>query len=168
LGCLSSLPTWAFIVTNLGSWLALRASRPLTLEELSACCRGCRFGLLGCGGLCWLGRGLLGLGLLGLISLLLDSADLHAAFQDCSILYADPVGYHIARQRAFAPNIQPVRALDVALHLADDHNFAGTDVGGGAAVTPNGDAVTGKINGALDSAIDVQRLGTADLAFDDQ
>ena len=33
---------------------------------------------------------------------------------------------------------------------------------------PNGDAVTGKINGALDSAIDVQRLGTADLAFDNQ
>src|SRR6266849_8384975 len=68
----------------------------VTLEELSARDRGCRFGLLGCGGLCWLGRGLLGLGLLGLISLLLDSADLHAAFQDCSILYADPVGYHIA------------------------------------------------------------------------
>jgi len=27
-------------------------------------------------------------------------------------------------------------------------------------VTPNGDAVTGKINGALDSASIVQRLGT--------
>ena len=60
----------------------------VTLEELSVCDRGCRFGLLGCGLLCWLGRGLLGVGLLGLISLLLDSADLHAAFQDCSILYA--------------------------------------------------------------------------------
>src|SRR6266478_4406379 len=81
--------------------------------ELSACDRGCRFGLRGCGGLCRLRRGLLGLGLLGLIGLLLDSADLHAACQDGSILYADPVGYHIARQRAFAANIQTVRALDV-------------------------------------------------------
>ena len=133
----------------------------MTLEELSACYRGCRFGLVGCGGLCWLRRGLLGLGLLGLINFLLDSADLHAAFQDCSILYADPVGYHIARQRALAANIQAIRTLDVTLHLADDHNFAGTDVGGDVTVTPNGDAVTGKINGALDSAIDVQRLGTA-------
>jgi len=61
----------------------------------------------------------------------------------------------LCRQRAFAADIQTVRALDVALHLADDHNIAGTDVGGDATVTPNGDAVTGKINGALDSAIDV-------------
>src|SRR5207253_1202891 len=110
--------------------------------------------------LCWLGRSLLGLSLLRLISLLFDSADLHAAFQEGSILYADPVGCHIARQRAFAADIQTVRALDVTLHLADNHNFAGTDVGGDATVTPNGDALTGKINGALDSAIDVQRLGT--------
>src|SRR2546428_3791823 len=36
----------------------------------------------------------------------------------------------LCRQRAFAADIQTVRALDVALHLADDHNFAGIDVGG--------------------------------------
>jgi hypothetical protein len=113
----------------------------VTLEELSACDCGCRFELLGCGGLCWLDRGLLGLGLLGLISLLLDSADLHAAFQDCSILYADPVGYHIARQRALAANIQAVRTLShlsyrsnhksnanehLSKHIASQMNITGT------------------------------------------
>src|SRR5712692_11416322 len=138
------------------------------LEELSACDRGCRFGLLGCGGLCGLGRSLLGLSLLRLISLLLDSADLHAAFQNGSVLNADALSDHIPGQRAFAADVQTVRALDVALHLAQDHNFASTDVGGDASVTPNSDAVTGKINGALDSAIDVQRFGAADFTFDDQ
>src|SRR5713226_5632448 len=119
------------------------------------CDRGCRFGLR--------------LRLpVRLIILVLDGPDLDAAFQHSSVLHADTLGDHIARQRALAANIQTVRALDVALHLADDHNFAGTDVGGDATVTPNSDAVAGKINGALDSAIDVQRFGAADFTFDDQ
>jgi hypothetical protein len=58
--------------------------------------------------------------------------------------------------------------LDVALHAAQDHNFAGADVGDDAAVGCNGDAVIGKIDGALDAAIDVERFGAADFAFDDQ
>ena len=98
---------------------------------------------------------------------MLDGPDLHAAFQNGSVLNADALGDHITRQRAFAADVQTVRALDVALHLAQDHNFAGTDVGGDAAVTSNGDPVIGKINGALDSAIDVERFGAADFTFDD-
>jgi len=137
------------------------------LAELGACDRGCRFGVLGCGGLCWLGRSRLGPSMLRLISLLLCSADLHAAFQKGSILYADPLGDRIARQRAFAADVQTVRALDVALHLAQDHDFAGTDIGGNAAVASNGHAAFGKIDGALDAAIDVQRFGAAHFTLDD-
>jgi hypothetical protein len=130
----------------------------------SACC--CRFGLLSCGGLC--GPGLLGLALLRPIGLLLGGADLHPVFQNGSILNADALRNHLTGQRALAPDVQAVCALDVALHLAQDYDFAATDVGGDASVVPNGDAVTGKINGALNSAIDVQRFGTADFTFDDQ
>ena len=138
------------------------------LEELGASHRGRRFGLLGCGRLYSLGRGLLGFSLLRPIGLLLDRADLHAASQKRSLLYADPMGYHISRQRAVAAEVQAVGALDVALYVANDHNFAGTDVGGDATATPNGDTLTGKINSALDSAIDEQRLGPGDFTFDDQ
>jgi hypothetical protein len=57
--------------------------------------------------------------------------------------------------------------LDIALHAAHDYNFAGADVGDDAAVGCNGDAVIGKINGALDASIDVERFGAADFALDD-
>jgi hypothetical protein len=148
-------------------WRGARQGVPLALKNRLGACDCCRrFGLLGCGGLC--GLGLPGLSLLRLLSLLLGGADLHAAFQNGSILNADALRDHITCQRALAADVQAVCALDVALHLAQDYDFAATDVGGDASVVPNGDAVTGKINGALDSAIDVQRFGTADFTFDDQ
>ena len=96
---------------------------------------------------------------------MLDCAHLHAALQNGSILNADALGDHIARQRTFAADVQTVGALDVALHLAQDHNFAGADVGGDAAVASDGDPVLGKIDGALDSPIDVERFGAADFAL---
>ena len=98
---------------------------------------------------------------------MLDRAHLHAALQNGPVLNADALGDHIARQRAFAADVQTVGALNVALHLAQDHNFAGADVGGDAAVASNGDAVFGKIDGALDSPIDIERFGSADFALDD-
>ena len=62
------------------------------------CDRGCRFGLLGCGGPCRLSRRRRGLRLpVRLIILVLDGPDLHAAFQHSSILHADTLGDHITR-----------------------------------------------------------------------
>ncbi len=62
------------------------------------CDRGCRFGLLGCGGLCRLSRRRLGLRLPVRLIIVLGGADLHAAFQNGSILNADALGDHVSRQ----------------------------------------------------------------------
>jgi hypothetical protein len=97
----------------------------------------------------------------------LDRAHLDAAFQNGSIFNADALGDHVARQRAFAADIQTVGALYVALYLAQDDHFAGADVGGDAAVASNGDPVLGKIDGALDSPIDVELFVAADFSLDD-
>ena len=89
---------------------------------------------------------------------MLDRAHLHAALQNGSVLNADALGDYVTCQSTFAADVQTVGALNVALHFAQDDNFAGADVGGDAAVTSNGDPVLGKIDGALDSPIDVERF----------
>jgi len=116
------------------------------------------------------GYGRFGLSLCMLLSLrlvVLDRTHLHAALQNGSILNADALGDHVAGQCSLASDVQTVGALNVALHLAQDHNFAGADVGGDAAVASDGDAVLGKIDGALDAPIDIERFGAADFPFDD-
>jgi hypothetical protein len=97
----------------------------------------------------------------------LDRAHLHAALQNGSVFNADALGDDVSRERAFAADVQTVGALNVALHLAQDHNFTGDDVGGDAAVSSDGDAVLGKVDGAIDSTIDIERFGPADFTFDD-
>src|SRR5436190_18653422 len=98
----------------------------------------------------------------------LGGADLNASLQEGSVLNADALGNDISGQRAFAADIQAIDALDVAGYLAHDHHFAGADIGGDDTVAPHGDAVVGKIDGAFDLAIDIECLGSRDLALDDQ
>src|SRR6266550_4626714 len=81
---------------------------------------------------------------------------------------ADALGDDVSGQRAFATDIQAIDTLDVAGYLAHNHNFAGADVGGYNAVASDGDAVVGKIDGSFDLAIDIECLGSRDLALDDQ
>ena len=98
---------------------------------------------------------------------MLDRAHLHAALQNGPVFNADALGDHIARQCTFAADVQTICALNVALHLAQDHNFAGADVGGDAAVASNGDAVFGKLTVPSIRPIDIERFGPADFPFDD-
>ena len=98
----------------------------------------------------------------------LGGADLNASLQEGSVFNADALGDDVSRQRTLATDIQAVNALDVAGYFAHDHNFAGADIRGDDAVASDGDAVVGKIDGALDLAIDVQRFRSGDLALDYQ
>src|SRR4029077_4347171 len=99
---------------------------------------------------------------------MVGGADLHAALQHGSVLDADALGDDIPGQRTLAADVQAISALNVAVHLAHNHNFAGANVGRDAAVTSNGYAIVGKTNGALDPAVDVKRFRAADFALDDQ
>src|ERR1700692_2414484 len=70
-----------------------------------------------------------------------DSALDHGAFFD-----ADPMGDYIAGEYALAANVQAVGALDIALHLAHDHNFFGDYVCGDDSIAPDGNAIVREIN----------------------
>ena len=59
-------------------------------------------------------------------------------------------------------------AFDIALDLAEDHDFAGADAGRDLAVLAHGDAVAGQVDAALDLAVDIQRFGAGNLALDEE
>ena len=78
------------------------------------------------------------------------------------------MGDYVSGERAFAAEVEPVRALHVSVHLAHDDYFASADAGLNLAVASNGDTVVGDVDGTFDLAVDEERLGAADLALDDQ
>jgi len=83
-------------------------------------------------------------------------ADVDSALEERAILNADTGGSYIAAERAFRADIHTVGRGDIAANLAQNHDFAGSDVGGHLAVTSHGDAIPGKIDAALDLAVDEQ------------
>ena len=104
--------------------------------------------------------------LLRLVLFVFGGADLNAPFQKGAVFNADALGDDVSSQRSFAADIQTVDALNIASYFAHDHNFAGADIGGYDAIASDGDAVVGKIDGALDLAINVERFRSSDLALD--
>ena len=70
--------------------------------------------------------------------------------------------------RAFGADIHAIAALDVARHFAHDHNFAGLNAGVDLAIAADGDSAFGHGDFAFNAAVDVQRLGAADFALDEQ
>ena len=69
--------------------------------------------------------------------------------------------------RAFRSDVHAIAALDVARHLAHDHNFASLDAGVHFAVAANGDAALGHGDFALNAAVNIKSFGAADFALDD-
>ena len=95
-------------------------------------------------------------------------ADVDAALEEGTILDADALCDHITSQGAFAADVYPVAGIDVAAHLAQNHYFAGRDIRGHLSIATNRNAVARQVDGTLDLAVDVQRLGTGHFALDYQ
>src|SRR5581483_861623 len=107
---------------------------------------------------------------LGVASLLIGAglADVDAALEERTIFDGDALGGYVAGERAFAADVDAIAGRDIAAHLAKHHNLAGGNVGSHLTVTADGETVAGQADGALDFAVDVERLRAADFAFDHQ
>src|SRR5579862_9290006 len=104
------------------------------------------------------------LGLVGLSAF----ADVDATFEECAVFDGNAGGDDVAGEGAVAANVDPVAGGEIATDFAEHNDLTGIDVGGDYAVASDGDAIACKVDGALDAAIDVERLGAGDFAFDDQ
>src|SRR5579875_388584 len=94
--------------------------------------------------------------------------DIDSALEEGAVLDADARRSNIAVQSAFGANVHAIGGRDVAAHFAENDHFAGGDVSRHLAVAAYRDTVAGKVDAALDFAIDKQRLRTGDLALDEQ
>ncbi len=95
-------------------------------------------------------------------------ADVDAALEEGTVFDGDASGDDVAGQGTFAANVDAIGGLAVAANFAENDDFAGADVGGYLAIAADGDAVAGEVDGAFDFTVDVEGLGTRDLAFDDE
>src|SRR5271167_2578966 len=112
----------------------------------SRCCRCCLWGLSRL-------HSFDGLRLRFLV--LVFSTNLNGTLQYRSVFHTDAWGDYVAGKRAFAADVQTIGAMDVAGHRAHNDHFLGTDIGNNDAATSDGYAAVGKIDGALDAAIDI-------------
>src|SRR5208337_2482429 len=142
--------------------IGARASVPLVRNERIFLARLCAGG--GCQGPGRLGW-LLGLRLRVLFAF---AADLNSALERGAVFHADAHGGNVAVDCAFGADIHAIAALDVAIHFAHDHDFAGLNAGVDLAVAADGDSALGHGDFAFDAAVDVESLGAADFALDDQ
>ena len=116
--------------------------------------------------LCVLARGWSGCrgdGAFGFVAWL---ADVDAALEEGAVFDGDAGGDDVAGEGAFAADVDAIGGLAVAADLAENDDLASADVGGYLAVAADGDAVAGEVDGAFDFTVDVEGLGTGDLAFD--
>ena len=75
---------------------------------------------------------------------------------------------HVARQHAFVADIETVRAINVALYLAHDHNFFCGNVRSDVSAAADGNAIVGKADAAFDAAINEERFRASQFTFDDE
>src|SRR5208282_694793 len=95
---------------------------------------------------------------LRLLILLFRIAHLDATLQDRAFFNTDAMRDHITGEHAFAADVQPVCAIDVALHLAHDDNFFGRDVRRNVATAANGDAIFRETDRPFDASINEKRF----------
>src|SRR5262249_3785709 len=95
-------------------------------------------------------------------------ANVDAALEVGAVFDADALADDVAGKRAFIADVDTVAAGDVALHLAQDHDFLGVDIGLHRSVAADGYPVAGKVDGAFHPAVDVERLRAGDFALDHQ
>ena len=128
--------------------------------ELGACDCGCRFGLLGRGRLSRFGDA----------DLACDWPCFWSAARTCTLPFRMAPSSTLIRWATTSPVNAPSPrisrrslTLDVALDFAQNHNFAGGDVGRDAAVTSDGDPTIAEIDRTFDLAVDIERFGAARL-----
>src|SRR4029077_3312624 len=95
-------------------------------------------------------------------------AHFDAALEDRAFIDADAMRDYVAREQAFAADVEPVLTLDVALHLAHDDHFLGGDVRRDVSVAANGHTVFGEADGAFDTSVDEKRFRTRHFTLDDE
>jgi hypothetical protein len=93
-------------------------------------------------------------------------ADVDAALEEGAVFDGDAGGDDVAGEGAFAADVDAIGGLAVAADFTENDDLAGADVGRYLAVAADGDAVAGEVDGAFDFTVDVEGLGTGDLAFD--
>ena len=102
------------------------------------------------------------------VDLLAGLADVDATLEERAFFDADALGDDVAVERAFAANVEAVAGRHVAADFAENDDFARGNVGRDYAITSDGDAIAGQVDGAFHAAIDVERLGAGDFALDDE
>ena len=112
----------------------------------------------------WLGGGCGGGGGAGL-GFVAWLADVDAALEEGAVFDGDASGDDVAGEGTFGANVDAIGGLAVAANFAENDDFASADVGGYLAVAADGDAVAGEVDGAFDFTVDVEGLGSGDLAF---
>ena len=78
------------------------------------------------------------------------------------------MGDHIACQQAFAADVQPVLTLHIAVYLAHDDDFFGSDVCRDVSVAADGDAIFGEGNFAFDASVNEKRFRTRHFTLDNE
>jgi hypothetical protein len=79
----------------------------------------------------------------------------HFAVDLSALFNSDPDGYDISADFAGAANFDAFAAPDCALHFSAHDDFAGIHIGGDLAMRPYRHAAVGKVDRALDFAVNV-------------
>src|SRR5205814_7082197 len=102
------------------------------------------------------------------VDLVFGFLEIDAALEERAIFNAQAVRYHITGQSTFCTDVNAVADRHVAVKLSHHDDFLGIDVGGNGSVPSDGHPVIGKIDAALNAAVDVKRFGATHFALDDQ
>lgn len=94
-------------------------------------------------------------------------AEFNTALEKGSIFDADAGSEHVTHQRTFGANFDAVGCKNISANLAQYNDFPGGNAGNNLAISAHRNAIAGKVDVALDLAVDKQRLGAADIAFDE-
>src|SRR5581483_3404856 len=102
------------------------------------------------------------------VGFLAGLANVNPALEESAVLNGDALSHDVASKRALVANVHAVAGHQVTADFADAHDLARIDVGVYHAITADGHAVAGKVDGPFHTAVNVKRLRAGDLAFDHQ
>jgi len=93
---------------------------------------------------------------------------LRRALEDCAFFDADAVRDHVAREQAFAPDIQPVSHSTLPFTLPMMTTSLAVNVCRDVSVAADGDAIFGEANSAFDASVNEKRFRTRHFTLDDE
>src|SRR5258708_27035201 len=95
-------------------------------------------------------------------------ADVDATLEEGSVFDRNAGRHYVAGERTIAADVDSITSRQVAAHFAQHHDLARVDVRRNHAITTDGYAVSGRVNGAFHASITVQRLRSGHLTLDHQ